>query len=104
MHPILEIHPDGADDGGPALPVAYIMMPEPAGLPLPAGMRWGYGGGVTSISDAYLQFITASFSVYLLPTLSRLQAKVISAVEIIKSLKFVLPAVGCGQFYGLAAA
>ena len=32
----------------------------------------GLWQGVTSISDAYLQFITATFSVWLLPTLARL--------------------------------
>ena len=55
------------------LPVAYIMMRKL----LAAQYSWdevGIWQGVSSISDAYLQFITASFSVYLLPTLSRLFA------------------------------
>ena len=53
------------------LPVAYVMMRNL----LAAHYSWdevGIWQGVSSISDAYLQFITASFSVYLLPTLSRL--------------------------------
>ena len=56
------------------LPVAYVMMRNL----LAAHYGWeavGIWQGVSSISDAYLQFITASFSVYLLPTLSRLSAK-----------------------------
>ncbi len=53
------------------MPVAYVMMRNQ----LAAHYSWsdvGIWQGVSSISDAYLQFITASFSVYLLPTLSRL--------------------------------
>ena len=49
--------------------------------------------GVSSISDAYLQFITASFSVWLLPTLSRLSSRQDITREITRSLRFVLPAV-----------
>lgn len=74
------------------LPVAYVMMRNL----LAAHYSWdevGIWQGVSSISDAYLQFITASFSVYLLPTLSRLTAKADITREIAKSLKFVLPAV-----------
>ncbi|OCQ50471.1 Polysaccharide biosynthesis protein [Photorhabdus australis subsp. thailandensis] len=74
------------------LPVAYIMMRNL----LAAHYSWddvGIWQGVSSISDAYLQFITASFSVYLLPTLSRLQGRGEISDEIIKALKFVLPAV-----------
>lgn len=52
---------------------------------------------MSSISDAYLQFITASFSVYLLPTLSRLTAKADITREIGKALKFVLPAVAAAS-------
>lgn len=52
----------------------------------------GLWQGVSSISDAYLQFITASFSVYLLPTLACLQTKAEISREILKSLRFVLPA------------
>ncbi|MBB1202998.1 lipid III flippase WzxE [Enterobacteriaceae bacterium 89] len=78
------------------LPVAYVMMRNL----LAAHYSWdevGIWQGVSSISDAYLQFITASFSVYLLPTLSRLTAKADITREIAKSLKFVLPAVAAAS-------
>ncbi|MDR6280726.1 O-antigen/teichoic acid export membrane protein [Klebsiella variicola] len=78
------------------LPVAYVMMRNL----LAAHYGWeavGIWQGVSSISDAYLQFITASFSVYLLPTLSRLSAKTDITREIAKSLKFVLPAVAAAS-------
>ncbi len=78
------------------LPVAYVMMRNL----LAAHYGWeavGIWQGVSSISDAYLQFITASFSVYLLPTLSRLSAKTDITHEIVKSLKFVLPAVAAAS-------
>lgn len=74
------------------LPVAWIMMRNL----LAEYSGWeqvGLWQGVTSISDAYLQFITASFSVYLLPTLSRLSNKKAISREIFRSLGFVLPAV-----------
>jgi len=79
------------------LPVAYVMMRNL----LAAHYSWdevGIWQGVSSISDAYLQFITASFSVYLLPTLSRLTEKSDITREIVKSLKFVLPAVAAASF------
>lgn len=79
------------------LPVAYIMMRNL----LAERYSWddvGLWAGVSTISDAYLQFITASFSVYLLPTLSRLQHKSEISSEIIKALKFVLPAVAVASF------
>ena len=79
------------------LPVAYILMRNL----LADRYSWDAVGmwvGVTSISDAYLQFITASFSVYLLPTLARLQEKTAIRREIVKSLKFVLPAVAVASF------
>ncbi len=50
------------------LPVAYIMMRKL----LAAQYSWdevGIWQGVSSISDAYLQFITASFSVYFITTM-----------------------------------
>lgn len=78
------------------LPVAYVMMRNL----LAAHYSWddvGIWQGVSSISDAYLQFITASFSVYLLPTLSRLTAKADITREIVKSLTFVLPAVAAAS-------
>ena len=78
------------------LPVAYVMMRNL----LAAHYSWdevGIWQGVSSISDAYLQFITASFSVYLLPTLSRLKAKEEITREILRSLRFVLPAVAAAS-------
>ncbi|UXY10793.1 lipid III flippase WzxE [Kosakonia sp. ML.JS2a] len=74
------------------MPLAYVMMRNQ----LAAHYSWddvGIWQGVSSISDAYLQFITASFTVYLLPTLSRLATKQEISREIVKSLRFVLPAV-----------
>lgn len=74
------------------VPVAYIMMRNV----LAAHAWWdavGLWQGVSSISDAYLQFITAAFSVYLLPTLARLQEKPAIAREIGRALRFVIPAV-----------
>ncbi|EXU74659.1 lipid III flippase WzxE [Erwinia mallotivora] len=74
------------------LPVAWIMMRNL----LAEHDGWeqvGLWQGVTSISDAYLQFITASFSVYLLPTLSRLTSRQALSQEIFRALRFVLPTV-----------
>ncbi len=74
------------------MPLAYVMMRNQ----LAAHYSWdevGIWQGVSSISDAYLQFITASFTVYLLPTLSRPATKQAISREIVKSLRFVLPAV-----------
>lgn len=74
------------------LPIAWIMMRNL----LAAHEGWeqvGLWQGVTSISDAYLQFITASFSVYLLPTLSKLTDKRDISREIVRALTFVMPAV-----------
>ena len=78
------------------MPVAYVMMRNL----MAEHYSWdevGIWQGVSSISDAYLQFITASFSVYLLPTLSRLTAKQDVSREIGRSLKFVLPAVAAAS-------
>lgn len=74
------------------MPVAYVLMRNL----LAQQYGWdavGIWQGVTTISDAYLQFITASFSVYLLPTLSRLVSKAEITREIGRALRFVLPAV-----------
>lgn len=79
------------------MPVAYVMMRNL----MAAYYSWdevGIWQGVSSISDAYLQFITASFSVYLLPTLSRLTIKSEISREIGRSLKFVLLAVAVASF------
>ncbi len=79
------------------LPVAWVMMRN-----LLAGQQgWAAVGlwqGVTTISDAYLQFITATFSVWLLPTLARLEHKQQIAQEIGRALRFVLPAVAAISF------
>lgn len=74
------------------LPVAWIIMRHQ----LAEQSDWqavGLWQGVVSVSDAYLQFITATFSVWLLPALSRLTDKSAIANEITRTLKRVLPAV-----------
>ncbi|MDL4913276.1 MAG: lipid III flippase WzxE [Enterobacterales bacterium endosymbiont of Blomia tropicalis] len=79
------------------LPVAWVMMRNL----LATQEGWSQVGlwqGVTSISDAYLQFITATFSVWLLPTLARLEHKRDIAREIARALRFVLPAVAAASF------
>jgi len=79
------------------IPVAYVMMRNL----LAQHYSWdevGIWQGVSSISDAYLQFITASFTVYLLPTLSKLTVKKDISREILRSLRFVLPAVATASF------
>ena len=79
------------------LPVAWMMMRNQ----LAAQAGWeqvGLWQGVSTISDAYLQFITASFTVWLLPTLSRLQHKEEIAREVLNALRFVLPAVAAVSF------
>lgn len=79
------------------LPVAYVIMRNL----LAEQYSWdevGIWQGVSSISDAYLQFITASFTVYLLPTLSKLTEKRDISREIFRSLRFVLPAVAAVSF------
>ncbi|QZY94710.1 lipid III flippase WzxE [Pantoea dispersa] len=79
------------------LPVAWVMMRNL----LAQQQGWAQVGlwqGVTSISDAYLQFITATFSVWLLPTLARLEHKADIAREIGRALRFVLPAVAAASF------
>ncbi|WP_168428751.1 lipid III flippase WzxE [Erwinia amylovora] len=74
------------------LPVAWMMMRNL--LAQHAGWQQvGLWQGVSSISDAWLQFITASFSVWLLPTLARLQHKADITREIVKALRVVLPVV-----------
>jgi len=79
------------------LPVAWVMMRNL--LQQHAGWEQvGLWQGVSSISDAYLQFITASFSVWLLPTLARLENKADISREIVRALRFVLPAVMVASF------
>ncbi|MTD39170.1 lipid III flippase WzxE [Erwinia sp. CPCC 100877] len=79
------------------MPVAYVMMRNL----LATRYGWdavGIWQGVSSISDAWLQFITASFSVYLLPTLSGMTTKADISREIGRALRFVLPAVALVGF------
>ena len=79
------------------LPIARMMMRNL----LAARYSWqevGLWQGVTTISDARLQFITATFSVWLLPTLSRLNAKQDISREIFRTLRFVLPLVAAVGF------
>ncbi|MBS6058873.1 MAG: lipid III flippase WzxE [Pantoea sp.] len=79
------------------LPIAWMMMRNL----LAARYSWqevGLWQGVTTISDAWLQFITATFSVWLLPTLSRLNAKQDISREIFRTLRFVLPLVAAVGF------
>ncbi|MGR6981740.1 lipid III flippase WzxE [Testudinibacter sp. P27/CKL/0425] len=74
------------------LPLAYILMRD--WLQDAYSMHdVGLWQGVSKISDAYLQFITAAFSVYLLPTFSKLNAPQPIKQEVWKALKFVLPTV-----------
>ncbi|MFP3019097.1 MAG: lipid III flippase WzxE [Arsenophonus sp.] len=79
------------------LPFAYIIIRNL----LVEKYSWdevGIWQAVISVSDAYLQFITTSFTVYLLPTLTRLQNGYKISIEIFKALKFVLPTVAIGSF------
>lgn len=79
------------------IPVAYVMMRNL----LAESYSWqdvGIWQGMSTISDAYLQFITASFTVYLLPTFSRLVSKQEQKQELLRSLRFVLLAVTCVSF------
>ncbi len=79
------------------LPVAWVMMRNL----LAAHYSWeevGLWQGVTTISDAYLQFITATFSVWLLPTLARLENKAEISAEIFRTLRFVLPVLAAVSF------
>ena len=74
------------------LPVVWVVMRRL----LAAHTSWqqvGLWQGVSTLSDAWLQFITATFSVWLLPTLSRLTDKREIAMEMRKALCFYLPLV-----------
>ncbi|WP_241607396.1 lipid III flippase WzxE [Rosenbergiella epipactidis] len=79
------------------LPLAWVVMRHQ----LADYNDWqavGLWQGVASVSDAYLQFITATFSVWLLPALSRLQEKKAIAGEIRRTLLRVIPAVAVLSF------
>lgn len=74
------------------LPVGWVMMRNL----LAAQSGWqqvGLWQGVSGISDAWLQFITATFSVWLLPTLAKQRSKQDIGREIYRALRFVLPVV-----------
>lgn len=71
------------------LPTAYVMMRTV----LAEHYSWGQVGiwqGMSKISDSYLQLITASFAVYLLPTFSRLRDKRDITRETGRVLRFVM--------------
>ncbi len=79
------------------LPLVYIMMRNL----LARHYGWndvGIWQGVSSISDAWLQLVTASFTVYLLPRLSRMQDKAEITHEVIKVLRFVFPVLVTASF------
>ncbi|PKH19608.1 lipid III flippase WzxE [Enterobacterales bacterium CwR94] len=74
------------------LPVAWMMMRNLLAVQY-SWQQVGLWQAVTTISDAYLQFITATFSVWLLPTLARLQHTADIRREMFKAFRFVMPAV-----------
>ncbi len=72
------------------LPLAYVMIRQW----LATHYSWqevGIWQGMSKISDAYLQLITAPVTVYLLPTLARLKTKQDLAYEIRRAQRFLLP-------------
>ncbi|UAW63660.1 lipid III flippase WzxE [Mycoavidus sp. HKI] len=72
------------------LPIAYVMIRQQ----LATHYSWqevGIWQGMSKISDAYLQLITAPITVYLLPTLARLKTKPDLAYEIRRAQRFLLP-------------
>lgn len=78
------------------LPTAYVMMRTV----LAEHHGWAQVGiwqGMSKVSDSYLQFITAPFSVYLLPTFSRLRDKRDIARETGRVLRFVMGTVAAAS-------
>lgn len=73
------------------LPVAYIIMRDWL-IHDYSVSEVGLWQGVSKISDAYLQFLTTGFAVYLLPTFAKLEGSNEIRKEITKSLLFVIPA------------
>ncbi|MCX8565750.1 MAG: antigen flippase [Glomeribacter sp. 1016415] len=72
------------------LPIAYVIMREL----LATHHGWNEVGiwqGVSRVSEAYLQFITAPFTVYLLPMLSKQKTKKDCAHQIDRAQRFLLP-------------
>lgn len=74
------------------IPVAYYLLREQL-LKHYGWREVGIWQGVSTISDAYLQFITAAFSVYLLPTFSRIKEPLALSKSVIKHLLMILPLV-----------
>ncbi|OOS00817.1 O-antigen translocase [Haemophilus paracuniculus] len=74
------------------LPVGYVLLRDllMANYSLEAVGLWQ---AMSKISDAYLQFITAAFSVYLLPTFAKLTEKSAIKQELVKFLRIVAVAV-----------
>lgn len=70
------------------LPLAYILLRDLL-MESHSLEQVGLWQGVSKISDAYLQLITAVFSVYLLPTFAKLTQKSETKRELIKAVKFV---------------
>ncbi len=72
------------------VPLAYILLRNR--LEMTHGIEAvGLWQGVSKISDAYLQFITGAFSVYLLPTFAKLTDKTAIRHEVFTALKFAFP-------------
>lgn len=74
------------------LPLAYVLLRDLLMRDYSIE-QVGLWQGISKISDAYLQFITAAFSVYLLPTFSKLTDKLAIKRELINAVKWVAVAV-----------
>ncbi len=74
------------------LPIVQIIIRNYLGTHL-SWQEAGYWQGMMRISDAYLAVITATLSVYYLPTLSALQTKEEIKKEVILSYKTIFPAI-----------
>lgn len=74
------------------LPLAYVLLRDLL-MRNYSIEQVGLWQGISKISDAYLQFITAAFSVYLLPTFSKLTDKLAIKSELFKAVKWVAVAV-----------
>lgn len=72
------------------LPVAWMIMRKQLAI----AADWhqvGLWQGVSTLSDVYLQFVTTTFSAWLLPTLAELKHRQQIASELSRTFKFVLP-------------
>ncbi|MCK3658854.1 hypothetical protein A4G18_09050 [Pasteurellaceae bacterium Pebbles2] len=72
------------------IPVIYILLRNQLAQ-LENMQQVGLWQAMGKISDAYLQLITAAFSVYLLPTFAKLHSSVALKKEVGKALSFVFP-------------